>query len=190
MNRRQTGAALLLGGALPLVLSVPNANAIGFQKELKKKRLTDDDYTMSSDFGLKYADLAEGKGSPIQKGDRVLVHFDVMYRGIDVVSSRSARLLGGNRTIAEPFEFIVGEPVQEQAARMMSDSAGGLFSGQGGPKPPQALSNAVLGMEKGGKRSIKVDDPALGYGSQRMGELPAGEPFELRIEVLNVFPKK
>ncbi len=29
------------------------------------------------------------------------VHYDCIYRGIDVVSSRSARLLGGNRTIAE-----------------------------------------------------------------------------------------
>ena len=29
------------------------------------------------------------------------VHFDCLYKGIDVASSRSARLLGGNRTIAE-----------------------------------------------------------------------------------------
>ena len=29
------------------------------------------------------------------------VHFDCMYKGIDVVSTRSARLLGGNRTVAE-----------------------------------------------------------------------------------------
>ena len=29
------------------------------------------------------------------------VHFDCMYKGIDVVSSRQARLLGGNRTISE-----------------------------------------------------------------------------------------
>ena len=29
------------------------------------------------------------------------MHFDCIYRGIDVVSSRQARLLGGNRTISE-----------------------------------------------------------------------------------------
>ena len=29
------------------------------------------------------------------------VHFDCLYKGIDVASSRSARLLGGNRTVAE-----------------------------------------------------------------------------------------
>lgn len=29
------------------------------------------------------------------------VHFDCIYKGINVVSSRQARLLGGNRTISE-----------------------------------------------------------------------------------------
>jgi hypothetical protein len=29
------------------------------------------------------------------------VHFDCLYRGIDAVSSRYARTLGGNRTIAQ-----------------------------------------------------------------------------------------
>ena len=29
------------------------------------------------------------------------VHFDVTYRTLDVVSTRSARLLGGNRSVAE-----------------------------------------------------------------------------------------
>ena len=74
-----------------------------------------------------------------------------MFRGIDVVSSRSARLLGGNRTIAEPFEFIAGLPVSAQPVKKMNDSAGGLFAGTSGPKPPPALSTAVLGMRRGGK---------------------------------------
>jgi hypothetical protein len=90
------------------------------------------------------------------------VHFDVMYRGVDVVSSRQARLLGGNRTIAEPYEFVVGEAVDAQPVKKISDSAGGLFSGQGGPKPPPALSTACLGMKKGGKVSIKhTSSPTL-----------------------------
>lgn len=29
------------------------------------------------------------------------VHFDVNYKSLDVVSTRSARLLGGNRSVAE-----------------------------------------------------------------------------------------
>lgn len=50
-------------------------------------------------------------------------------------------------------------------AAQVSDGAGGLFTGLGGPKPPPALAAAVLGMRPGGKRSLLV--PAeLGYGDK------------------------
>ena len=52
----------------------------------------------------------------------------------------------------QPFEFTAAEKVQEQKAKV-TDSAGGLFSGAGGPKPPPAISSAVLGMKPGGKVS-------------------------------------
>lgn len=81
----------------------------------------------SADDGLKYFDQALGSGAVAEKGKKVKVgcagycaclpfqhdqiprltsvsvqvHFDCMYKGIDVVSSRQARLLGGNRTISE-----------------------------------------------------------------------------------------
>lgn len=35
------------------------------------------------------------------------VHFDCMYKSLDVVSSRSARLLGANRSIAEVSQLDV-----------------------------------------------------------------------------------
>lgn len=37
----------------------------------------------------------------ISRCNVVQVHYDCKFRGLDVVSSRSARLLGGNRTLAE-----------------------------------------------------------------------------------------
>ena len=49
----------------------------------------------------------------------------------------------------QPYEFIAGEPVSNKARRI-NDSAGGLFAGVGGPKPPAALSTAVIGMRPGG----------------------------------------
>ena len=117
------------------------------------------------------------------------VHFDCLYKGIDVASSRSARLLGGNRTVAEvilhlacpcikllaqamcaflswlratsclqrlsvcmqPLEFTAGRSVSASDADKDVDRAGGLFSGQSGPKPPPVLGKAVIGMRKGGK---------------------------------------
>ncbi len=51
----------------------------------------------------------------------------------------------------QPFEFTAAEQVRGQAAAQVSDSAGGLFAGASGPKPPPALSTAVLGMKVGGK---------------------------------------
>ncbi len=139
------------------------------------------------------------------------VHFDCMYKSLDVVSSRSARLLGANRSIAEvsqldvtcltmpsighaqvqwsalpmrlnvvitnirlcnlslcqpsqqhgkfvlflqPVEFTAGLDVGSGGVKQPAgEGAGGLFSGASGPKPPAALSQAVLGMKPGGKVS-------------------------------------
>ena len=50
-----------------------------------------------------------------------------------------------------------GQPVSAQAVKKMNETAGGLFSGSSGPKPPTALSTAVLGMRRGGKVSQTVE---------------------------------
>lgn len=155
-----------------------------FKKELKKRKIPLEDYTPHEPSGLRVYDLEEGRGRAVALGDTVTVHFDCIYRGIDAVSSRYARTLGGNRTVAEPLEFVVGEFVSGSVLKTAGDSGGGgLFSGSPGPKPPQALSKAVVGMKPGGKRAVYVDVPELGYpkGNQ---EIPPGEAFELRIELL------
>lgn len=52
----------------------------------------------------------------------------------------------------QPYEFVVGEPVLGVTLKKAEAEGGnGLFSGTSGPKPPQALSNATIGMKKGGK---------------------------------------
>lgn len=102
--------------------------------------------------GLKFYDTVAGYGAEAIAGSSATVHFDCIYRGIDVVSSRSARLLGGNRSVAEPFQFVAGESVSKKLSQQaIGDSAGGLFSGVSGPKPPPALSFSVVGMKVGGK---------------------------------------
>eukprot|EP00891_Asterochloris_glomerata_P000752 jgi/Astpho2/752/Aster-x0033 len=169
------------------------AQAFGYDaKNLKKRKVSVDEYTVRED-GTRFYDLKPGNGQIVGKDDQVTVHFDCMYKGIDVVSTRSARLLGGNRAVAEasshavhsqPFEFTAAEKVQEQRAKV-ADSAGGLFSGAGGPKPPPAISSAVLGMKPGGKRSIIVP-PELGYGSKGLQEIPPNATFELVVEILSV----
>ena len=129
--------------------------------------------------------LLEGKGAPVAPGDPVTVHFDCIFRKIVAVSTRSARLLGGNRVIAEPFSFVAASQL-DAPKTVTTDAGGGLFSGQSGPKAPQAVSYAVVGMKPGGKRSVFV--PAvLGYGSKGEQEIPPNCPeFELEIELLSV----
>ena len=134
--------------------------------------------------------MAVGSGNEVHTGDLVTVHFDCLFRGIDVVSSRSARLLGGNRVVAEPLQFIVGSRVTAGGLRGTAvaadvESGGGLFSGASGPKPPPALSTAVIGMKSGGKRSVLVP-PELGYGDEGEQEIGPGQSFELQIEVLSI----
>jgi hypothetical protein len=77
---------------------------------------------------------------------------------LQFTSTLSARVRGaGTRgtlwCTMQPLSFTAGKKVgfMEKTA---GESAGGLFSGQSGPKPPPALSVAVLGMKPGGKRSV------------------------------------
>ncbi|GIL87656.1 hypothetical protein Vretimale_14667 [Volvox reticuliferus] len=185
--RRMLGAGLLGATIIPLLTA--GAAQAGFKKELKKRKIPEEDYVALPSNGLRVYDLEEGSGPEVKPGDKIVVHYDCLYRGLDVVSSRSARLLGGNRTIAEPYEFIVGEPVYSASLKPYdSDSANPLFAGSSGPKPPQALSLSVVGMKKGGKRSIIVDRSELGY-PKGVNELPPDTTFELKVEVLNVLSK-
>lgn len=187
MDRRSL--ALMLPSIILLV--APQYASAGFNKELQKKRkLADSDYLLDEALDLRIADLATGTGDVIKNGDSVVVHFDVLYKGINVASSRYSRLLGANRTIAEPYEFVVGGKVDGSQVKKINDSAGGLFSGQGGPKPPPCLSRAVIGMRRGGRRSVLIENIGKdGYGPKGLGELPGGVPFTLNVEVLNVSSK-
>ena len=135
---------------------------------------------------LKYYDMVEGTRSPpVVAGDTVTVHFDCIFRKIDAVSTRSARLLGANRVLAEPFSFSAASKLDAPRA-ITTEAGGGLFTGQSGPKPPQALSYAVVGMKVGGKRSVFVP-AALGYGAKGEQEIPPNCPeFELQIELLSI----
>lgn len=36
------------------------------------------------------------------------------------------------------------------------------------------------------QRLVMVDSKTLGYGDERVGEMPPGQPFQLKIEILDV----
>jgi peptidylprolyl isomerase len=56
------------------------------------------------------------------------LHYDCKYRGLLALSSREARLLGGNRTIAEPFEMNYGRVPSEYTRPIRYDT----FTGAAG----------------------------------------------------------
>ena len=114
---RRTALALAAVGLTTVGAPVAPARAIGFTKELKKKDVSDDDYLVSEPFdfrgspheGVRYYDLARGDGAKMEAGKTAVIHYTCRYRGLTAVSSREARTLGGNRTIAEPLEFKFGK---------------------------------------------------------------------------------
>ncbi|GMY28952.1 peptidyl-prolyl cis-trans isomerase FKBP18, chloroplastic isoform X1 [Fagus crenata] len=179
----------ILISSLPLSLSLishspPSSEA---RERRNKKTIPLEDYLTSPADGLKYYDVVEGKGPIAEKGSTVQVHFDCMYRGITAVSSRESKLLAGNRSIAQPYEFKVGAPPGKERKREFVDNPNGLFSAQAAPKPPPAVYLITEGMKVGGKRTVIVP-PEAGYGQKGMSEIPPGATFELNVELLQVVP--
>ncbi|GMP44436.1 hypothetical protein CsSME_00013366 [Camellia sinensis var. sinensis] len=98
-------SALSLGGGGGLISLPQPAPA---RERRNKKIIPLEDYLTTPD-GLKYYDVVEGKGPAAQKGSTVQVHFDCLYRGVTVVSSRESKLLAGNRSIAQRIVIVPPE---------------------------------------------------------------------------------
>nr|BAJ88837.1 predicted protein [Hordeum vulgare subsp. vulgare]BAK00927.1 predicted protein [Hordeum vulgare subsp. vulgare] len=186
VSRRRAAAQLLLSAGLLTAVSSSSPPPPALAARRGRRTIAPEDYASTPD-GLKYYDLIEGKGPTAEKGSTVQVHFDCIYRSITVVSSREAKLLAGNRSIAQPYVFTVGSLPGKERKRDFADTANGLFSAQASPKPPRAMYMITEGMKVGGKRRVIVP-PELGYGKKGQGEIPADASFELDIELLEVTP--
>ncbi|KAD5960208.1 hypothetical protein E3N88_11680 [Mikania micrantha] len=133
----------ILISVLPLTLisiCIPQQSVA--RERRNRKIIPLEDYKTTSD-GLKYYDLVEGKGPTAEKGSTVQVHFDCVYNKITAVSSRESKILAGNRTIAQPYEFKVGGTPGRERKRDYVDNPNGLFSAQAAPKPPPAMYTVV-----------------------------------------------
>ena len=114
--------------------ATPPASAIGFQKELKKRDVGEEDYleTPGFDFrgaphaGVKYYDVQKGQGEKLEAGQTAVLHYTCRYRGLTAVSSREARTLGGNRTIAEPLELKFGKLPGDYAKPLVRKTVVGI----------------------------------------------------------------
>ena len=124
-----------------MMMSFPrsaSAFGIGFQKELKKpsRRASLNDLTthISPTFqfrgeehaGVEYGDARIGNGNEIKAGALTTIHFDVKLRGLTVLSTRTARTLGGNRTVSEPMQFLYGKLPTEFSKPLKRKTVNGI----------------------------------------------------------------
>lgn len=105
--------------------------------------------------GLQYVDLTVGTGLPVKAGQCVTMHYSLFLA--DGTPIESSRKTGGSGA----FKFQAG--------------AGGVIKG---------FDEGVLGMNVGGRRRLTVP-PALAYGSQGQGNIPANSTLVFVIEVAN-----
>jgi FKBP-type peptidyl-prolyl cis-trans isomerase len=104
---------------------------------------------------LEKADLSQGEGPEVKKGDRVLVH----YTGTLVDGTKFDSSLDRGT----PFEFTIG--------------AGQVIAG---------WELGVVGMKKGGKRTL-VLPPHLAYGSSGSPpKIPPEATLEFEIELVEI----
>jgi len=188
-------ATLLPLGLLPC--AHPPAAAAAAKK--RPKRLTRDDYTpLEGGAGVLVYDDEVGRGASLKNGDLVTLHFTTKYKGITVTDTRQGRLLGGNRSMAVPLEFVLADQLvmpggkggPEIGGTLFDENTGverdvgGLYSGPSDVLPPSGLPVVVRGMRVGGKRRALVP-PELGYGSEGLKELPPDAECEVDVEILS-----
>ena len=109
---------------------------IGFQKELKPRRASLNDLTVHTSptfqfrgeehAGVQYGDARIGNGKEIKAGSLTTIHFDVKLRGLTVLSTRTARTLGGNRTVSEPMQFLYGKLPTEFSKPLKRKTVNGI----------------------------------------------------------------
>eukprot|EP00240_Pyramimonas_obovata_P003694 CAMPEP_0118933050 /NCGR_PEP_ID=MMETSP1169-20130426/11105_1 /TAXON_ID=36882 /ORGANISM="Pyramimonas obovata, Strain CCMP722" /LENGTH=356 /DNA_ID=CAMNT_0006875769 /DNA_START=45 /DNA_END=1115 /DNA_ORIENTATION=+ len=177
-------AMMTLAACITATSGVMPANAVGFQKELKKRKIALDEYSALPSFewkgaphdGLKIYELVEGTGAKIEKGSSIVVHYDCKYKGLVAVSSREARLLGGNRTIAEPFQFTYGKIPQEYTREVRKD----FFTGVGikVSKDPDTGIYYVDALTKGAPAfgsGIAPNDKLIAIDGKQIRDLPTSQ---------------
>ena len=144
-NRREflnRGASVVVAfETMMMMMSFPrsaSAFGIGFQKELKKpsRRASLNDLTthISPTFqfrgeehaGVEYGDARIGNGNEIKAGALTTIHFDVKLRGLTVLSTRTVRTLGGNRTVSEPMQFLYGKLPTEFSKPLKRKTVNGI----------------------------------------------------------------
>jgi len=180
----------------------PSASAIGFQKELKPKRVALNDLNLQTSqpfqfrgeehAGVQYGDARVGDGKELKPGALATIHFDVKLRGLTVLSTRTARTLGGNRTVSEPMQFSYGKLPTEYSKPLKRKTVNGI--GAEVRIDPELGELYVVKVSPDGpaaKAGFKANDVILEIdGTKNLANLPIQEigalllgPVETTVDV-------
>ncbi|CAI7730471.1 unnamed protein product [Closterium sp. NIES-54] len=108
VTRRAVLSSLALLPALDSLFGSGNGGAdVALARERRTRIDIPEEMYQEGEGGLRFYDVAVGKGTLAERGDPVVVHFDVTYRSLTVVSSRQSKLLGGNRVISQVCSGII-----------------------------------------------------------------------------------
>jgi len=119
---------------------------------------------LSGPEGLLYYDLEDGAGPPAKKGQRVVVHYSLKWKGVTIATSRvGAGVTGGN-----PYGWDLGEEVGDPGSAFI-----------------KGLDLATEGMQVGGVRRVIVP-PSLAYGNRQVQEISPNSEVMLDIELLSI----
>tara|TARA_B100000519_G_scaffold175333_1_gene163794 strand:- start:93 stop:1292 length:1200 start_codon:yes stop_codon:yes gene_type:complete len=136
LNRASVVVAFVSTSAFEMSFPRSASATIGFQKELKPRRASLNDLTVHTSptfqfrgeehAGVQYGDTRIGNGKEIKAGSLTTIHFDVKLRGLTVLSTRTARTLGGNRTVSEPMQFLYGKLPTEFSKPLKRKTVNGI----------------------------------------------------------------
>lgn len=106
--------------------------------------------------GLRYEDLAGGRGAAAEAGQRVYTHYLLCSTDGQRIDSSLLPEIG------EPLDFVVG--------------AGGVIAG---------FDEGVSGMKAGGRRILAVP-PEIGYGSQTLPGQAPGSDLIFYVQLVSI----
>jgi FKBP-type peptidyl-prolyl cis-trans isomerase FkpA len=160
-SNRWTTLALGLSISATALICVPNAmSADSAAANAPASASTAENNLVTTDSGLRYLDIAVGKGATAQAGDSVSVHYTGWLQNAD---GSAGKKFDSSRDRGEPFNFQLGQH-----------------------RVIKGWEEGVQGMNVGGERRLIIPS-ALAYGQRGAnGVIPPNATLIFEVELLRI----
>jgi FKBP-type peptidyl-prolyl cis-trans isomerase (trigger factor) len=123
--------------------------------------------------------LEEGSGEKASIGDKVSIRYTMRLANEGIISETVEE--GENGTITRS---VIQSSLGGSTLAETEDNETFTFT-LGSKEAIDGLSQGIVGMREGGRRRITVP-PELGYGNEKVGNIPANSTLEYEIELIEV----